>query len=80
VAPGVKSQDLTKLFGALDRAIPGLGKAVRQNANVGIAAGLNALGQEATLEGKKARSFPLKFVDGAIFLGPFKVAQTPPLF
>lgn len=80
VAPGVKSQDLTKLFGALDRAIPGLGKAVRQNANVGIAAGLNALGQEATLEGKKARSFPLRFVDGAIFLGPFKVAQTPPLF
>jgi hypothetical protein len=80
VAPGVKSQDLTKLFGALDRAIPGLGKAVRQNANVGIAAGLNALGQEATLEGKKARSFPLRFADGAIFLGPFKVAQTPPLF
>jgi len=80
VAPGVKSQDLTKLFGALDRAIPGLGKAVRQNANVGIAAGINALGQEAALEGKKARSFPLKFVDGAIFLGPFKVGQTPPLF
>jgi hypothetical protein len=80
VAPGVKSQDLNKLFGALDRAIPGLGKAVRQNANVGIAAGLNALGQEATLEGKKARSFPLRFTDGAIFLGPFKVAQTPPLF
>jgi hypothetical protein len=80
VAPGVKTQDLNKLFGALDRAIPGLAKAVRQNANVGIAAGLNALGQEATLEGKKARAFPLKFVDGAVFVGPFKVAQTPPLF
>jgi len=80
VAPGVKSQDLNNLFGALDRAIPGLGKVVKQNANVGVAAGINALGKEAELEGKKARAFPLRFVDGAVFLGPLKVAQTPPLF
>jgi hypothetical protein len=80
VAPGVKSQDLNNLFGALDRAIPGLGKVVKQNANVGVAAGINALGKEAVLEGKKARTFPLRFVDGAMFLGPLKVAQTPPLF
>ena len=35
---------------------------------------------EAELEGKKARAFPLRFVDGAVFLGPLKVAQVPPLF
>ena len=80
VAPGVKTQDVNNLFSALDRAIPGLGKVVKQNANVGVAAGINALGKEAELEGKKARSFPLRFVDGAVFLGPLKVAQTPPLF
>ena len=80
VAPGVKTQDITNLMGALDRAVPGLGKIVKQNANVGVAAGINALGKETVLEGKKARSFPLRFVDGAIFLGPLKVAQTPPLF
>jgi hypothetical protein len=80
VAPGVKTQDINNLFGALDRAIPGLGKVVKQNANVGVAAGLNALGKETELEGKKARSFPLRFVDGAVFLGPLKVAQTPPLY
>jgi hypothetical protein len=80
VAPGVKTQDLNNLMGALDRAIPGLGKVVKKNANVGVAAGINALGKEAELEGKKARSFPLRFVDGAVFLGPLKVAQTPPLF
>jgi hypothetical protein len=80
VAPGVKTQDLNNLFGALDRAIPGLGKVVKQNANVGVAAGINSLGTEAVLEGKKARAFPLRFVDGAVFLGPLKVAQTPPLF
>ena len=47
VAPGVKTQDVNNLFGALDRAIPGLGKVVKQNANVGVAAGINALGKEA---------------------------------
>jgi hypothetical protein len=80
VAPGVKTQDVNNLFGALDRAIPGLGKVVKQNVNVGVAAGINALGKEAELEGKKARAFPLRFVDGAVFLGPLKVAQIPPLF
>jgi hypothetical protein len=80
VAPGVKSQDLGNLFGALDRAIPGLGKAIKQNANAGIAAAVNSLGTQATLEGKKARSFPLRFADGAVYLGPLKVGQVPPLF
>jgi len=80
VAPGVKTKDLNSLFGALDRAIPGLGKAVKQNANVGVAAGINALGKEAVLEGKKARAFPLRFVDGAVFLGPLKVGQVPALY
>jgi hypothetical protein len=80
VAPGVRTQDVNNLFGALDRAIPGLGKVVRQNANVGVAAGINALGKEAVLEGKKARAFPLRFVDGAVYLGPLKVGQIPPLY
>jgi hypothetical protein len=80
VAPGVKTQDVNNLFGALDRAIPGLGKIVKQNANVGVAAGINSLGKEAVLEGKKARAFPLRFVDGTVYLGPLKVGQIPPLF
>ena len=80
VAPGVKTQDVRNLLGALDRAIPGLGNAVKQNVSVAATAGINALGKEAVLEGKKARAFPLRFVDGAVFLGPIKVAQIPPLF
>jgi hypothetical protein len=80
VAPGVKTQDVNNLLGALDRAIPGLGKVVKQNANIGVTAGINALGKEAVLEGKKARAFPLRFVDGAVYLGPLKVGQTPPLY
>ncbi len=80
VAPGVKTQDVSNLLGALDRAIPGLGKVVRQNANVGVALGINALGKDAVLEGKQARAFPLRFVDGTVYLGPLKVGQVPPLF
>jgi hypothetical protein len=80
VAPGVKTKDLNSLFGALDRAVPGLGKVVKQNASVGVAAGINALGKEAELEGRKARTFPLRFVDGTVFLGPLKVGQVPALF
>ncbi|MCP4615561.1 MAG: DUF2125 domain-containing protein [Bradyrhizobium sp.] len=80
VAPGVKTQDLNNLFGALDKAIPGLGKIVKQNANVGVAVTLNSIGSEATLEGKKARSFPLRFANGAVLFGPVKVGQVPPLF
>jgi hypothetical protein len=80
VAPGVKTQDLNNLFGALDKAIPGLGKVVRQNANVGVAATLNSIGSETVLEGRKARSFPLRFANGAVLFGPVKVGQVPPLF
>jgi len=80
VAPGVKTQDLNNLFGALDKAIPGLGKIVKQNASIGVAATLNHIGSEATLEGKKARSFPLRFANGAVLFGPVKVGQVPPLF
>ena len=80
VAPGVKTQDLNNLMGALDRAIPGLGRIVKQNANAGVTAGINALGKDAMLEGRKARAFPLRFVDGAVFFGPLKVGQVPPLY
>jgi hypothetical protein len=80
VAPGVKTQDVRNLLGALDRAIPGLGNAVKQNVNVAATASINSLGKEAELEGKKARTFPLRFTDGAVFLGPIKVGQIPPLF
>src|SRR5438067_9284316 len=31
------------------------------------------------LEGKKARALPLRFADGAVFLGPLNVGQMPPL-
>jgi hypothetical protein len=62
---------------ALDRIIPGLGGLARQNAAPGLVA---ALGQRTLLEGKPAVAFPVRFTDGAVFLGPFPVGKVPPLF
>ncbi|MBI3700902.1 MAG: DUF2125 domain-containing protein [Afipia sp.] len=80
IAPGVKADDVNKVIGALDRIIPGLGNVARKNANAGVAAGINLLGQPSTLEGRKALALPLRFVSGTVYLGPLKVAQTPKLF
>ena len=80
IAPGVSAQDVNKVIGALDRMIPGLGNLARKNANAGVVAGINMLGQASTLEGKPARAFPLKFTEGVISIGPLRIAQTVPLF
>ncbi len=77
---GVNVQGVNKLIGALDRFIPGLGDAARKNANAGVMAGINMLGKPSTLEGRSALAFPLRFVNGAVLIGPLRVAQTPPLF
>jgi hypothetical protein len=65
---------------ALDRLMPGLGQIARQNAGPGIIAGLRAMGQATTLEGKPAITLPLRFADGQILLGPFPVGRVPLLF
>ncbi|MGL4262108.1 MAG: DUF2125 domain-containing protein [Afipia sp.] len=80
IAPGISAQDVNKVIGALDRMIPGLGNVARKNANAGVVAGINMLGQASTLEGKPARAFPLKFTEGVISIGPLRIAQTAPLF
>jgi hypothetical protein len=66
--------------GQLDRLMPGLSKLARQNARPGILAGLGAIGQNTTLEGKPAVTLPLRFSDGAARLGPFPLGRVPPLF
>lgn len=80
VAPGVSTQDVNKMIDSLDRIIPGLGRVARKNANAGLIAGLNLIGQQTTLEGRPARAITLRFMDGALLLGPLRVAQTPALF
>lgn len=71
---------MDRLAGALDRFSPGLGAAARQQAGANISAGINMLGEQATLEGRRAVTLPLRFDDGAVFLGPIPIGTTPALF
>jgi hypothetical protein len=74
------SPDMDKVAGALDRLLPGLGNVAREQAGANISLGINLLGQQATLEGKRAVTLPLHFDDGAIFLGPIPIGKAPALF
>jgi hypothetical protein len=76
----VSHGDIGSAFDALDKMMPGLGAIARQNAGPGIVAGLGAIGQSTTLEGKPAVTVPLRFDDGEVLLGPFRIGRVPPLF
>jgi hypothetical protein len=74
------SPNIDKLAGALERLAPGLGEVARQQAGANLSAGINMLGEQTTLEGKRAVTLPLRFTDGAAFLGPIPIGNTPALF
>ena len=74
-----KSATMDKVAGALDRLMPGLGNVAREQVGANLGAGISALGQPATLEGKPAISLPVRFDDGAVFFGPLPVGRMPPL-
>ena len=74
------SASMDKIVGALDRIVPGLGDVARQQAGANISLGINLLGEQTTLEGKRAVALPLRFTDGSVFLGPIPIGNVPPLF
>jgi hypothetical protein len=74
------SPNMDKLVGALDRLAPGLGDVARQQAGANISLGISLLGEQTTLEGKRAVTLPLRFNDGSVFLGPIPIGNTPALF
>lgn len=76
-APG---GSIDKLAGKLDKLIPGLGNIARENAGPTIAAGAALLGEQTQLEGRRAVILPLRFDNGAMFLGAVPVGQVSPLF
>lgn len=74
------SPAMDRLAGALDRFSPGLGAAARQQAGANISSGIKMLGEQTSLEGRPAISLPMRFEDGAVFLGPIPIGNTPALF
>jgi hypothetical protein len=75
------SPDMDKVAGALDRLLPGLGGVARQQATTSnFSLGINLLGEQTMLEGKRAVTLPLHFDDGSVFLGPIRIGAVPALF
>lgn len=80
VAQLIPPGTIERLAPSLDKLMPGLGGMLRGGAAPAAKAGDAALGPRSELEGKSAVTLPLKFTDGAVTLGPFKVTQIPPLY
>ncbi len=77
----VPQDAIEKLAPGLDRLVPGLGGVLRGSAGAPAAkAGVDALGPRTELEGKSAVTVPLRFVDGAVLFGPFRLTEIPPLY
>jgi hypothetical protein len=75
------SPTMDRLSGALDRLAPGLGNVARQQAtSSNLSVGINMLGEQTTLEGKRAVTLPLRFDDGVVLLGPIRLGSAPALF
>ena len=75
-----QSQPMDKLAGTLNRLAPGLGDVARTQAGANLSFGLNLLGEQTTLEGRRAVTLPLRFSDGSVYLGPIQIGTTPALF
>jgi len=67
-------------LGALDRLVPGLSGAVREGANASLIENLKKMGQPTEIDKKPAIVLPLRFSDGAVYLGMLPVGAVPPLF
>ncbi len=65
---------------ALDRLVPGLSGALRQSANASLIENLKKMGQPSSIGKEPATVLPLRFNDGAIYLGMLRIAEVPPLF
>jgi hypothetical protein len=74
---------LTLTFAGFEEVVRALGLPDVQirGGQGGLLAGLSAaLGGQTELEGKRAVSIPLRFNDGAVFLGPIPLGQVPPAY
>ena len=67
-------------LGALDRLMPGLSGVVRDSANASLVDNLKKMGQPTEIDKKPAIVLPLRFSDGAVYLGILPLGAVPPLF
>jgi len=76
-------QGLDQLSGgnsALDRLVPGLSETLRETANASVVDNLKKMGQPSSIDNQPAIVLPLRFAEGAIYLGMLRIGEAPPLF
>jgi Uncharacterized protein conserved in bacteria (DUF2125) len=66
--------------GGLDRLVPGLGESIRATANATVIDNLKKMGEPTSIGNQSAVVLPLRFTDGAIYLGMLRLGDAPPLF
>lgn len=65
---------------ALDRLMPGLSGVVRDSTNASVVDNLKKMGQPTEIDKKPAIALPLRFVNGAVYLGIIRLGEVPALF
>ena len=70
----------TQGLAALDRLMPGLGGTLRNTANASVIENLKKMGEPTEIDHKPAIVLPLRFSDGAIYLGMLPLGDAPALF
>jgi hypothetical protein len=65
--------------GTLERLVPGLGDTIRETANATVIENLKKMGEPTTIDGRRAIVLPLRFVNGAVYLGMLRIGETPAL-
>jgi hypothetical protein len=78
IAQGVDQWSGTS--GTLDRLVPGLGATIRQTANATVIENLKKMGEPTTVDNRPATLLPLRFVNGAVYLGMLRIGEVPALF
>jgi hypothetical protein len=60
--------------------MPGLSGVVTAGANASLIDDLKKMGQPTEIDGKPATALPLRFADGAVYLGMIRIGEVPALF
>jgi len=60
--------------------VPGLGATIRQTANATVIENLKKMGEPTTVDNRPATLLPLRFVNGAVYLGMLRIGEVPALF
>jgi len=66
--------------GTLERLVPGLSDTIRETANATVIENLKKMGEPTTIDGRRAIVLPLRFVNGAVYLGMVRIGEVPALF